>query len=183
MTALVSGRRAPGPASLAPDRRSLWVAPVIAVVLACAPALAQTPASKAPRSLPMPATTPAPTATSAPATASPTQKPAEATPAERAAYDKAFQATLEKPSDPETLARFADLAVKVGDIEGAISALERLLLIDANQPEVKLELGVLYYRLGSKEAALTYLEGARSSPEASAQVRDRAEEFLKAARR
>jgi tetratricopeptide (TPR) repeat protein len=156
---------------------------VIAVVLACAPALAQTPAPKAPRSLPMPATTPAPTATSAPATASPTQKPAEATPAERAAYDKAFQATLEKPSDPETLARFADLAVKVGDIEGAISALERLLLIDANQPEVKLELGVLYYRLGSKEAALTYLEGARSSPEASQQVRDRAEEFLKAARR
>jgi Flp pilus assembly protein TadD len=48
----------------------------------------------------------------------------------------------------------------VGDIEGAISALERLLLIDANQPEVKLELGVLYYRLGSKEAALTSLEGA-----------------------
>jgi Flp pilus assembly protein TadD len=141
-------------------------------VLACAPAFAQAPASKAPRSLPMPATT-APTQ----------QKPPEAEPEQRAAYDKAFQATLEKPSDPETLAKFADLAVKVGDIEGAISALERLLLIDANQPEVKLELGVLYYRLGSKEAALTYLEGARSSPAASSQVRDRAEEFLKAARR
>jgi tetratricopeptide (TPR) repeat protein len=155
-----------------------------AVALACAPALApalaQTPASKAPRTLPMPATAAVP---ATPQASQPGQKPAEATPAERAAYDKAFQATLEKPSDPETLARFADLAVKVGDIEGAISALERLLLIDANQPEVKLELGVLYYRLGSKEAALTYLEGARSSPEASPQVRDRAEEFLKAARR
>jgi Flp pilus assembly protein TadD len=173
---------------LVSDRRGLWTASVVAVVLACAPALAQTPASKAPRSLPMPATTTAPTATTAPAApsapgATQSQKPAEATPAERAAYDKAFQATLEKPSDPETLAKFADLAVKVGDIEGAISALERLLLIDANQPEVKLELGVLYYRLGSKEAALTYLEGARSSSEASPQVRDRAEEFLKAARR
>jgi Flp pilus assembly protein TadD len=170
------------PAFWAPNRRVLWTAPVVAAVLACAPALAQTPASKAPHALPMPTTTTAPMATSAPA-ASPTQKPAEPTPAERAAYDKAFQTTLEKPSDPETLARFADLAVKVGDIEGAISALERLLLIDANQPEVKLELGVLYYRLGSKEAALTYLEGARSSPQASAQVKDRAEEFLKAARR
>ncbi|HEY4167004.1 MAG TPA: tetratricopeptide repeat protein [Reyranella sp.] len=161
----------------------MWTASVVAVVLACAPALAQTPASKAPRSLPMPTTTSTtPTAPTA-VPASPTQKPAEATPAERAAYDKAFQATLEKPSDPETLARFADLAVKVGDIEGAISALERLLLIDANQPEVKLELGVLYYRLGSKEAALTYLEGARTSPAASAEVKGRAEEFLKAARR
>lgn len=148
------------------------IALAIAVVSACAPALAQTPASKAPRSLPMPTTT-----------APQPQKPVEVTAAERAAYDKAFQATLEKPSDPETLARFAELAVKMGDIEGAISALERLLLIDANQPEVKLELGVLYYRLGSKEAALTYLEGARSSSEASPQVRDRAEEFLKAARR
>jgi tetratricopeptide (TPR) repeat protein len=147
-----------------------WTAPLAAAVLVCVPALAQAPASKAPRSLAMPVTTPG-------------QKAPEATPQERAEYDKAFQATLEKPADPETLAKFAGLAVKVGDIEGAISALERLLLIDANQPEVKLELGVLYYRLGSKEAALTYLEGARTSPEASAQVRDRAEEFLKAARR
>ena len=153
------------------------VAPLIVGVLACAPALAQTPASKAPRSLPMPTT-------GLPAAAAPSSsKPAEPTAEQRAAYDKAFQATLEKPSDPETLARFADLAVKVGDIAGAISALERLLLIDANQPEVKLELGVLYYRLGSKEAAITYLEGARSSAEASPQVRNRAEEFLKAARR
>jgi tetratricopeptide (TPR) repeat protein len=156
------------------------IVPLIAGVLACVPALAQTPASKAPRSLPMPTT---PTTGLPAAPAPPSSKPAEATVEQRAAYDKAFQATLEKPSDPETLARFADLAVKVGDIEGAISALERLLLIDANQPEVKLELGVLYYRLGSKEAAITYLEGARSSAEASPQVRNRAEEFLKAARR
>jgi tetratricopeptide (TPR) repeat protein len=184
MTVLVRFARAPEPAFLASGLRVLWTAPLAAVVLACAPALApalaQAPASKAPRSLPMPATTAVP---ATPQASPPGTKPTEATPAERAAYDKAFQATLEKPSDPETLARFADLAVKVGDIEGAISALERLLLIDANQPEVKLELGVLYYRLGSKEAALTYLEGARSSPEASPQVRNRAEEFLKAARR
>ena len=165
---------------------------MIAVALACAPALAQTPASKAPRSLPMPTTGTAPVAPEAQAKAPPPgqaqgqpqgPKASEPTAEERAAYDKAFQASLEKPSDPETLAKFADLAVKVGDIEGAISALERLLLIDANQPEVKLELGVLYYRLGSKEAAITYLEGARSSAEASPQVRNRAEEFLKAARR
>ena len=177
MTALVFNKRASQPFS-AVGRSLLWTAPLAAVALACAPALAQTAPSKAPRSLPMPTVTPAPAPAAAPA-----QKTPEPTAEQRAAYDKAFQATLEKPSDPETLARYADLAVKVGDIEGAISALERLLLIDANQPEVKLELGVLYYRLGSKEAALTYLEGARAAPQASAQVRDRAEEFLKAARR
>ena len=100
----------------------------------------------------------------------------------RAYYDAAFQQTLQKPSDPPTLVKFAELAVQVGDIEGAISALERLLLLDADQPEVKLELGVLYYRIGSVEAARTYLDAARSSPQASSDTKKRAEEFLKAAR-
>jgi Flp pilus assembly protein TadD len=99
---------------------------------------------------------------------------------QRAAYEKAFQETLGKPSDPEALAKFAELAVRVGDIEGAISALERLLLIDADQPEVKLELGVLYYRLGSTEPARAYLEAVRTSPSSSSETKARAETFLAA---
>lgn len=97
----------------------------------------------------------------------------------RAAYDAAFQDTLRNPTDPPTLVRYADLAVQVGDIEGAISALERLLLIEGDQPRVKLELGVLYYRLGSYEAARTYLESARGSGAASPEVKDRAGQYLK----
>ena len=97
----------------------------------------------------------------------------------RAAYDAAFQDTLRNPTDPPTLVRYADLAVQVGDIEGAISALERLLLIDGDQPKVKLELGVLYYRLGSYEAARTYLESARGSGLASPEIKDRAAQYLK----
>lgn len=97
----------------------------------------------------------------------------------RAAYDAAFQDTLRNPTDPPTLVRYADLAVQVGDIEGAISALERLLLIDGDQPRVKLELGVLYYRLGSYETARTYLESARGSGLASPEVKDRASQYLK----
>lgn len=102
---------------------------------------------------------------------------------QRGAYEKAFQETLGKPSDPEALAKFAELAVGMGDIEGAISALERLLLIDADQPEVKLELGVLYYRLGANEPARAYLEAARSSPNSSSETKARAETFLAAVKR
>jgi tetratricopeptide (TPR) repeat protein len=98
----------------------------------------------------------------------------------RAAYDEAFKLSMQNPSDPPTLAKFAELAIQVGDIEGAISALERLLLIDGDQADVKLELGVLYYRLGSLEAARMYLESARSSKRASAEVKDRVDTFLKA---
>ncbi len=98
----------------------------------------------------------------------------------RAAYDEAFQLSMQNPSDPPTLAKFAELAIQVGDIEGAISALERLLLIDGNQADVKLELGVLYYRLGSVEAARMYLEAAKTSAQASTDVKERADTFLKA---
>jgi len=87
---------------------------------------------------------------------------------------------MQRPDDPEVLAKFAQLAVQIGDIEGAISALERMLLIDGEQPEVKLELGVLYYRLGSTEAARTYLEEARTSPLASPETKQRASTYLQA---
>jgi len=96
----------------------------------------------------------------------------------RAAYEAAFQETLKKPSDPLTVLRFADLAVQVGDLQGAISALERLLLYDSDQPNIKLELGVLYFRLGSDEMARKYLEAARMSTRATRRTRERAEQYL-----
>jgi len=100
-----------------------------------------------------------------------------------AAYDAAFQESLSNPADPPTLVRFAAAAVKVGDLEGAISALERLLLIDGGNPDVELELGVLYFRLGSLEAAKTYLEAARTSQRSSAETKTRAANYLREASR
>jgi len=117
-----------------------------------------------------------------PAASQPTaEKPATATTdAMHASYDAAFQESLQKPSDPTVLVKFAEAAVQVGDIEGAISALERLLLIDGEQPDVKLELGVLYFRLGSTAAARAYLEAAATSPQVSSETKERAQTFLKA---
>lgn len=94
------------------------------------------------------------------------------------AYKTAFEETLKKPDDPMVLLKYAELAVKVGNYEGAISALERLLFIDGDQPRVKLELGVLYYRLGSYEAARGYLEGARASGRTTDEIKARAATFL-----
>jgi tetratricopeptide (TPR) repeat protein len=129
-------------------------------------------------SLTAPVSPAGPTAAPAQAPASPDSTASLPSDEKRGAYEKAFQETLGKPSDPEALAKFAELAVGMGDIEGAISALERLLLIDGDQPEVKLELGVLYYRLGATEPARTYLEAARTSPSSSSETKARAETFL-----
>lgn len=100
-----------------------------------------------------------------------------------AAYDAAFQQTLLNPADPKVLTAFAAIAVEIGDIEGAISALERLLLIDGDLPDVRLELGVLYFRLGAFAAADMYLRSAIASPNATPQVKARADRFLKAKRK
>ncbi len=99
----------------------------------------------------------------------------------QAAYDAAFQETLKKPADPPTLLKYAELAVKVGNLEGAISALERLLLIDGDNPELMLELGVLYFRLGAFEPAKGYLEAAQASKRATPETKQRAAAFLKEA--
>lgn len=101
---------------------------------------------------------------------------------DKAADEAAFQESLTKPADPDTLVKFATAAVKIGDLEGAISALERLLLIDGDNPDVQLELGVLYFRLGSLEAARSYLTAVRDSRRASPEAKARAGSFLREAR-
>jgi len=93
-------------------------------------------------------------------------------------YDAAFAAMLSDPANLDKTFAYAALAAQVGDLEGAVSALERMLLIDPNLPRVQLELGVLYYRLGSYGAARSYLQSALQAPNMPPEVRERAERFM-----
>jgi uncharacterized protein HemY len=93
-------------------------------------------------------------------------------------YDAAFQEMLAQSGNLDVVFKFAALATKTGDLEGAIAAMEGMLLIDPDLPRVQLELGILYYRLKSYEVARTYLEAALQSPALSADVRPLAEQLL-----
>ena len=93
-------------------------------------------------------------------------------------YDEAFQAVFADPGNLGKTFRFAELAVKTGNFEAAISALERMLLINPNLPRVRLELGVLYFRLGSYQLAKTYLDRAVEGDDVPDEVRQRVETFL-----
>ena len=69
--------------------------------------------------------------------------------------------------------------MEVGDVEGAISALERLLLIDGEQPDVKLELGVLYYRLALDRSRPHLSRRCKHLDAGSDEAKARANTFLK----
>jgi len=93
-------------------------------------------------------------------------------------YDKAFSAMMADLANPELSFQFAKLAVEVGDLRGAIAALERILLINPGLANIQLELGVLYLRVGNAELAQDYLRKAIRAPGIPDAVRTRAERFL-----
>ncbi|MGY9054413.1 MAG: tetratricopeptide repeat protein, partial [Alphaproteobacteria bacterium] len=74
--------------------------------------------------------------------------------------DRAFDAVLADPSDIDAAFEYARIAAALGDYEAAISSLERMLIFDPNLLKVKVELGVLYFRLGSYETAKSYFDQA-----------------------
>ena len=93
-------------------------------------------------------------------------------------YDEAFQEMLAQPGKPEIVIKYAKAATDAGDLEGAIAALEGLLLIDSDLPQVQLQLAGLYYRLKAYEVSRTYLETALKSPTLTPDVRQMAEQIL-----
>jgi len=104
---------------------------------------------------------------------------AQVTDAKRASYRVAFEETLRQPDNAEVLLKYAQAAAAAEDYEGAITAYERFLVLDADQPRVKFELGVLYYKLKSYDAARTYFEQARASGKTSKEVAERSSEFIR----
>ncbi len=81
-------------------------------------------------------------------------------------------------NDPEAAFQFARRAVEAGDIRGAITALERVLQMDPGLANIKLELGLLYLRVGQYDLARSLLESAIESPDAPEAARERARQAI-----
>jgi Tetratricopeptide repeat len=74
--------------------------------------------------------------------------------------EQLFERMLANPADLDVLFAYADVSAKLGDSEAAISALQQMLLFNPNLPRVDLELGALYFRLGSLDVARSYFQKA-----------------------
>ncbi|MBL8833281.1 MAG: hypothetical protein JNL71_12895 [Rhodospirillales bacterium] len=92
--------------------------------------------------------------------------------------DAAFARMLADPGNPELTFAYATAAARAGNLEGAIASLERMLLADSGLARVRFELGILYYRIESYEAARGYFRTAREGGGLPADLDARAVEFL-----
>ncbi|MGH7045813.1 MAG: tetratricopeptide repeat protein [Stellaceae bacterium] len=83
-----------------------------------------------------------------------------------------FQEMLRRPADLDVMFAYADVAAKLRDYEAAVSALERMLLFNPDLPRVDLELGALYFRMGSYAVAGDYFaRAAAANPPAEVRAR------------
>jgi len=99
-----------------------------------------------------------------------------------AVSDADFEALAAKvfanPRDLDTTFEYARMAAERNDYEAAIGALERMLFFNPDLPRVRLELGVLYFRMGSYEMAQTYFETARGAPDLPPDAATKIDGFL-----
>jgi len=89
-----------------------------------------------------------------------------------------FERTFKEPANLDVAFRYAEVSTKLNDFEAAIGALERMLFFNAQLPRVKLELGILYFRLGSYEMAKSYFASAIADASAPPQVRATVQAYL-----
>lgn len=93
--------------------------------------------------------------------------------------DKAFRDVLANANSMEVRSKYATMLVDIGNFEGGIAALEGLLLMPDAPSRIRVELGVLYYRLGSYAISESYLRAAIADPGLEPALKVHAETLLR----
>lgn len=93
--------------------------------------------------------------------------------------DQLFRNVLDNPASIDIRTKYATLLVQNGNYEGGIAALESLLLLPDAPATIRLELAVLYYRLGSYAIAQAYLQEALADARLDAKQKDDAQALLR----
>ena len=101
-----------------------------------------------------------------------------AIPADDPELDRLFERMLREPANLDIMFQYAQRAVEIGNYDAAIGTLSRMLLFNPDLPRVRLELGALYFQMGSYEASRTYLMQALESKDMPPEVRERANAYL-----
>ena len=76
--------------------------------------------------------------------------------------ERIFSALIDEPTNLDNLFEYANLSILLGDLEAAISVFEQMLIYEPDLPRIRLELGVLYFRLNAYPSAKLYLNSVRN---------------------
>ena len=90
---------------------------------------------------------------------------------------KVFDSIIKDPTNLQNLFNYANLSILVGDLEAAIGVFEQMLIYKPDLPRIKLELGVLYFRLGAFASAKQYLDDVENY-DPPKEVKEKVETFL-----
>ena len=93
--------------------------------------------------------------------------------------EEVFKQLFKDPTNLSLLFKYANLSIMVGDLEAAIGVFEQMLIYDSELPRIRLELGVLYFRLGAFALANNYLKSVKEYDPPS-EVEARVDQFLEA---
>lgn len=104
--------------------------------------------------------------------------PASAAGASEPQREAMLQRMIANPSDLDLAFEYAQASADAGDYEGAISALERVLIYAPNTPRIQFELGVLYYKLGAYEVARSYFEQVLLNPSVPNEIADQVRLYI-----
>ena len=94
-------------------------------------------------------------------------------------FDALYEQLLADPANVDLTLEYAELAVEIGDYEAAIPPLERLLISNPGANKIKLELGMMYYLLGSYDAARGYFAEITQDTNAKPELIRQADAYLK----
>ena len=82
------------------------------------------------------------------------------------------------PQDLDAMFAYAGVSTQLEDYEAAISTLERMLIFNRDLPRVRLELGVLYFRIGAYPVAKRYFDSVSALPNLPEGVAKRVDTYL-----
>ena len=92
--------------------------------------------------------------------------------------DEAFRQVMQQPENASLWTNYARLLIQAGNYEGGIAALERQLQDPTSGPELRVDLAVLYYRLGSYAMAETLAREALADQRLQGRNREFAQNLL-----
>lgn len=94
-------------------------------------------------------------------------------------FDALYEQLLADPANVDVTLEYANLAVEIGDYEAAIAPLERLLISNPGAHKIRLELGMMYYLLGSYDVARGYFSEITQDKKAAPDLVRQANAYLK----